>query len=94
MKVITATNEVIDNFAIFMEIEDETLRKIEENPKIIKGMDFMIKAVQENGRNCHIVQLTLNNSVNIFNCIDGLLKRYNTVSWCDNEENFSIRRRK
>ena len=93
MKVITPDNQVIDDFAILLEITDETLKKIQDNPETIKKQDFMVMAVQEHGMNCHIVQITLNHEVNIMFQIHKLLDRYETVSWVNPTGKFSIKRR-
>lgn len=90
MKIITE-NQIIDDFAIFLEIENSTLDAIKYNPDIIKNNDFMIKAVQEKGNNVHIVQLTLNNPHKITKYVDLLLDKYESVSWCNKEGRFSIK---
>ena len=93
MKVITPDNQVIEDFAILLEITDETLKKIQDNPESINKQEFMLGAIQEKGNNCHIIQITLNHGVNIMFQIHKLLDRYETVSWVNPTGKFSIKRR-
>ena len=92
MKVITDQHGILDDFALILEITDETLREVAIEPCNINKYDFMLKAVKENGNNCHVVQVTLNHEKDIMFKIEELLNKYNSVSWVRNDK-FFIRRR-
>lgn len=88
MKVVTQDCQIQDTFAMLLEITDEQLEYIKNNPFTIEAMQEFMKS---KGDNAHIVQLTIKDDCSIFRCINTLLERYKTVSWFNQENKFFIK---
>ena len=90
MKVITQDKKLLDNFAMMLELTDEELQFIKENPDKFLTMEVMQKLMLSKGNNAHIVQLTLDENISIRFYAAFLLSKYKTVSWFNREHKFSI----
>lgn len=90
MKMMTE-HGVYHDFAMFLEITDEQIAKLEANPKLTEDMAFMVELVKAKGDNIHVVQLTLNKDIDILGYVKEFLKEYKTVSWI-RKNKFFIRR--
>lgn len=92
MKVITK-DQMFDDFAFIIEINDEQLAQIKLNPSLVEtDVQSMIQMVQTKGNHAHILQLTLFNDIAILGHAQRLLKIYDTVSWVRNNK-FYIKRK-
>ena len=88
MKVATADG-VYDNFAIYLEITDEQLNAIKENPGLVKDEKFMVECVKSKGDNIHIIQITFEGRENMLRGSNGFFRGYKSVSWVHNNKFFN-----
>ena len=91
MKVLTE-DKVHDDFAVIVELTDEELAILENDPALVEDKVLMTKLIQSKGSNAHILQLTLKNPFwTTIRHFSTLFTQYKSISWV-REGKFYIRR--
>ena len=81
MQVITRES-INDEFAVFLEVDAETLQEILANPEFYNDKELMIRAWPQKGEHAVMLILCVDHDVEIVRRkIDQLLKTHKTVSW-------------
>lgn len=82
MKVVTK-DEIIDEFGVIIEVSDEDLEIIKNNPQYYNDPDFSNKVSLSEGDNAVVTLLNMGGVNEILSQADKLLKKYKSVSWYD-----------
>ena len=95
MKVITQDSQLLNNFAMILELTDVELAYIEEHGIGAFTIESMQRFMKSKGNNAHIMQLTINDVQGFIQTnMQVLLTKYDTVSWFNPKYEFYIRRAK
>lgn len=96
MKVVTQDSILHETFAIVLEITDEELKYISDDPSRFLTLDFdlMKRLMASKGNNAHIIQLTLAKGKRIIKYVTKLLEVYDSVSWFNPDNKFYIKRKR
>ena len=82
MKVVTKDG-IVDQFGIIIEVSDEDLKTIKNNPEYYDDPEFGNKVSLSTGENAVVTMLNMDGVDEILKQADKLLKIYKTVSWYD-----------